>query len=171
MLPAPAALREQGGGTPKDKLTRKHLTARAADSGLVVSGQRPIHKTLSRSPGSKDRPVRTPHGDGQSARGSAGDLEHVTASAPQPQTISGCQARPRPPRAARQWHLRQPRPHIFQRPRLERRLLAATVRSWDSGLVPQAPAAPGGSVLCLWVCWTSKRRNTTGCIHSSSHLR
>lgn len=57
MLPAPAALREQGGGPPEDRRTCKHLTARAADSGLIVSGQRPIHKTLSRSPGSKDRPV------------------------------------------------------------------------------------------------------------------
>lgn len=38
MFPAPATLREQGGGSPEDKVTRKHLTASTAHSGPVVGG-------------------------------------------------------------------------------------------------------------------------------------
>ncbi|KAL0617614.1 Zinc finger protein [Plecturocebus cupreus] len=41
------------GGTPSKKLTRKHLTANTAHSGLVVSGSSSAHRTLSQSPGSK----------------------------------------------------------------------------------------------------------------------
>lgn len=107
-------------------------------------------------------------------RGNAGDLEHVSAPAPKPRTISGCRARPRPPGAARPWHLGRPQPHGFQRtesggPRLELRLLAATVQSWDSGLIPRAAAATpgggGGPVLCLWVCWTFKQKEECHRLH------
>lgn len=109
-------------------------------------------------------------------RGNAGDLEHVSAPAPKPRTISGCRARPRPPGAARPWHLGRPRPHGFQR-----------TESGGGGVVPPGTPPPrchgselglgshspsgggdtggGGPVLCLWVCWTFKQKEECHRLH------
>lgn len=49
--------------------------------------------------------------------------------------------------------------------RLELRLLTATVQSWDSGLIPQVPVAPG-ALFCAsgFAGLLNRRRNTTGFI-------
>lgn len=112
-------------------------------------------------------------------RGNAGDLEHVTAPAPKPRTISGCRARPRPPGAARPWHLGRPRPHGFQR-----------TESGGGGVVPPGTPPPrchgselglgshspggggdtGGALFCAsgFAGLLNRRRNATGFICISS---
>lgn len=133
---------------------------------------RPFHGARGAKTGLCERHTAT----ASQRRGNAGDLEHVSAPAPKPRTISGCRARPRPPGAARPWHLGRPQSHGFQRtesggPRLELRLLAATVQSWDSGLTPRVAAAtPWGALFCAsgFAGLLNRRRNATGFICISS---
>ena len=175
MVRATAALREQGGGTPKDKLTRKHLTASTAHSSLVVWGWLPAHKTLSCTWKWRPAWMNTAQWESRNQEWIPAGYEHMTASAPKPQTISGCQASPHPPETAKPQQICQPHACGLQGDGvlglcLGSGLPAAVVQSWGLGSHPPGVHRGPFTLLCFRVCWfLCGRRNVWAFLRVLSH--